>query len=352
MRPRALKSLSSPRPKRLPCSAASRRSTCSRQGLSVFEEICQLGVAGGEQLREVVRAGRLTVDGRVVRDPLAVAEPNVPLSIDGVELDRKPPLLLKFHKPYDVVCSLKDHRGRRDLSTSVPGLVSPVRDAGKEGAAFSWSDYSPLGLRPFVAVSQYHPVGRLDRDTTGLLLFSRHGGLTFKLLDPRQGIPRRYVAVVEGDVVAEGQTTGALAGRLAAGVATECGTFAGRLLKSEKLTPDEAILAGHTDYREQTKRRLLRRRNRQPHQHVPIADNWQEHRDVGALQEKSRVCLEVCEGKNRMVRKMLFRCGHSVVELHRTQYGQVHLHDLRVGDIARADSEEERWALTLLNDEI
>ena len=63
--------------------------------------------------------------------------------------------------------------------------------------------------------STLHPVGRLDADTTGLLLFSRDGDLTHKLLHPKYGVEREYIAEVEGEV-----DEAALRATLAAGVDT------------------------------------------------------------------------------------------------------------------------------------
>ena len=145
---------------------------------------------------------------------------------------------------------MKDDQGRPDLSSVLP---------------MEWQ-------------GTLHPVGRLDADTTGLLLFSRDGDLTHKLLHPKYGVEREYVAEVEGDLDEE-----LLRATLAAGVDT---------------TEDGETL-------------------------VVVAAL------VGV--EGQEVRLTVTEGKHRMVRRLLNNCGHPVVALHRVRYGDVHLDDLEEG---------------------
>lgn len=76
-------------------------------------------------------------------------------------------------------------------------------------------------------LKQMHPVGRLDADTTGLLLFSREGKLTQTLLNPSTKIDREYEALVEGKV-----NLLSLKEKLAQGVVTSDGTFPAVLLES------------------------------------------------------------------------------------------------------------------------
>ncbi len=191
-----------------------------------------------------IRTGRVTVDGEVREDPAAHVAETADLRLDGEPLLAAPRLAL-FHKPVGVHSTLADHVGRSSLSTAASELVN-------------------AGL---------HPVGRLDADTSGLLLFSRDGALTQHLLHPRRAMPRTYRARVEG------RPTAALGQVLAAGVPTADGVFGGKLLTIEG--------------------------------------------DV--------VTLEVAEGKHRMVRRMLANAGFPVVELHRLAYGPFVLGDLAAG---------------------
>ncbi|CAL1161509.1 unnamed protein product [Cladocopium goreaui] len=203
-------------------------------------------------------------------------------------------------------------KSRTDLSDALPGQRAPWDDEAVEEVRIELGGRAKVqevkdmlaaeGLQPWISVSQYHPVGRLDRDTTGLLLFSRDGVLTSKLLAPTSEVPRCYEAVVQGDATKPLGVGGAtLEEKLGKGVITQEGIFDARLLGAE------CIEKG-----------------------------------------KSKVTLEVSEGKYRMVRKMLYNCGHAVLELHRVSYGALQLGDLEVGCMSFITPEEAAWAKDLV----
>jgi 23S rRNA pseudouridine2605 synthase len=148
-----------------------------------------------------------------------------------------------------------------------------------------WGRANLSDVVPVVWRDLFHPVGRLDADTSGLLLFSADGGFTQWMLHPRRAIEREYVATVEGE---PGQP---LTDALAAGVETEEGTFTARVVSIEG-----------------------------PH-----------------------VRLVVTEGKHRMVRRMLANAGHPVTALRRERFGGFRLGDLAEGEIRPATAEEMAW---------
>lgn len=80
------------------------------------------------------------------------------------------PILVAYHKPFGVHSTIGDPMGRPNLEDALPPRLQ----------------------------KSFHPVGRLDADTTGLLLFSGDGQLTQRLLHPSGGVQRQYVATVEG----------------------------------------------------------------------------------------------------------------------------------------------------------
>lgn len=191
-----------------------------------------------------IRKRRVEVGGVVCTDPTTDVEESAILVVDG-ERSAPPPRLVLFHKALGVQSAVRDSHGRPCLGTVAAELLA-------------------LGL---------HPVGRLDADTEGLLLFSVDGALTQHLLHPRRAIERVYVAVVDPPP-SEG-----LPERLAAGIDTADGRYAG------------------------------------------------EVRGI----DGDRVTLSVTEGKHRMVRRMLANAGHPVIGLQRVSYGPFVLGDLPVG---------------------
>lgn len=86
----------------------------------------------------------------------------------------------------------------------------------------------------YTFLKTFHPVGRLDAMTTGLLVFSRDGDLTNLLLDPKSEIPREYEAIISGRVNPE-----KLSKQLQDGIETSLGLFTGKLLHS--LLPEQIV---------------------------------------------------------------------------------------------------------------
>eukprot|EP00603_Paraphysomonas_imperforata_P006332 CAMPEP_0114428486 /NCGR_PEP_ID=MMETSP0103-20121206/8951_1 /TAXON_ID=37642 ORGANISM="Paraphysomonas imperforata, Strain PA2" /NCGR_SAMPLE_ID=MMETSP0103 /ASSEMBLY_ACC=CAM_ASM_000201 /LENGTH=187 /DNA_ID=CAMNT_0001597705 /DNA_START=463 /DNA_END=1026 /DNA_ORIENTATION=+ len=172
-----------------------------------------------------------------------------------------------------------------------------------------------------------HPVGRLDSDTSGLLLFSSNGVLTNLLLQPQSSITRVYEAVVTGLVDFECLKT-----TLENGVITASGTFPALLLDCSHIKYD-----------------------------ISLTDSFKTARDFDACLGRilsredlskpvlSRIRVSVVEGKHRMVRRLLHNAGHSVVQLKRVSYGDVKLNGLEVGQFSAARSSSQLWAWNLLN---
>lgn len=198
-----------------------------------------------KQAHGAIRRGRVLVDGQPTRDPKQKVPEAAVLRLDDQDLP-PPPRLAVFYKPVGVQCTVGDPWGRTSLSEAAAELLA-------------W------GL---------HPVGRLDADTEGLLPFSSDGQLTQRLLHPKHGVEKVYVAEVEGAPDA------ALTEALAAGVRTAAG--------------------------------------------VHVAE-------VRAI-EASAITLAVTEGKHRMVRRMLANAGFPVVSLRRVAFGEMRLEGLEPGE--------------------
>lgn len=205
---------------------------------------------------QAIRRGRVSVDGAEARRPRERVDPGSLITLDGVSLARVPPLVV-WHKPTGVLCTLADPLERRTLWAEVPELLHG-------------------GLRP---------VGRLDADTSGLLLFTGDGALTQRLLHPKRGVPRTYLAAVSP---APGP---ALVQALADGVQTAAGVFT-----AESVSVEDSLV-------------------------------W----------------LTVRQGKHRMVRRMLNNAGHPVQSLRRIAFGPFRLEDLPSGSHREPTDEEQDW---------
>lgn len=133
------------------------------------------------QAEEAVRAGRVRVSGRVVREPFAPLPPQAKVQIDGVVVELAPTTkVLAFHKPKNMVVSGQDPAG----GTTVFNALSAILPAQLQG--YGWL-----------------AVGRLDRDTTGLLLFTNDEQFVAHATSPQTHLPKRYLVTVAGQVTDE-----------------------------------------------------------------------------------------------------------------------------------------------------
>ena len=150
-----------------------RRSPPAPGTVPLGRALSKLGVASRAETRTLVRAGRVAVNGRVIRDP---ATPVVPerarIAVDGAPVSRdRPRRLIAFHKPRGVVTTRRDPDGRRTV-------------------------FDVLGEAGHGLIA----VGRLDLASTGLLLLTNDTHLANRLTDPASHVPRRYVVTVRGQV--------------------------------------------------------------------------------------------------------------------------------------------------------
>ncbi len=137
--------------------------------------IARAGVASRRRAEELIRAGRVRVNGRVVCEMGTKVDAfSDRVELDGRRLVAEKPAYYVAHKPRKMVSTLDDPQGRAtlaDLCARVPEAV--------------------------------HPVGRLDYHTSGVLLLTNDGALTEALLRPSSRVPKTYIAKVQGDVDAE-----------------------------------------------------------------------------------------------------------------------------------------------------
>lgn len=232
-------------------------------------------------------AGRVRVNGVVVTELGSKVDPERDVvSVDGVVCRiEAQPFHLMLYKPAGYVTTMSDPQGRPTVADLVPTAEHP-------------------GL---------YPVGRLDQDTTGLLLFTTSGELGQALLHPSHHVTKHYVALVSGTPDARDLA------RLRAGVRLEEGAVSAPA-KAELIGPDDPLFslvaprgAGRT----------------------------------GGGEPNAVVGLSIHEGRKHQVKKMMQAVGHRVLRLHRDAFGPLHLSGVAEGGW-RALSDAERAALEAL----
>lgn len=255
--------------------------------------LARAGVASRRGSENLMTAGRVTINGRVVTELGSKVDPRVDeVAVDGMIVQvGDGSVTLMLHKPVGVLTTMSDPQGRSTVAELVPISRYP-------------------GL---------FPVGRLDRDTTGLLLFSTDGDMGHALLRPRGHVTKSYVALVEGRP-SRGQMEA-----LRHGVELDDGPT---------LPAEVEILSGAAA--ERASRSLT----------VPptvAPGSLKEYAAVQRARARGRTIVRIGlhEGRKRQVRRMLQTVGHPVLALHRDEFGPVGLGDLPSGSWRMLSSEEE-----------
>lgn len=205
--------------------------------------LASAGVASRRAVEQHIRDGRVTVNGEVAGLATRVSEGDV-VRLDGVPIEPPPARTVLLHKPAGVLTTASDPRGRR----TVVELVA--------------------------AAERLFPVGRLDMDTTGALLLTSDGDLAHRLMHPRHGVAKTYLAAVRGQPSAEAID------RLRGGVELDDGPTA----------PAEVEAVGEDALR-----------------------------------------ITIREGRNRQVRRMCAAVGYPARSLHRERYAFLDVDDLAEG---------------------
>lgn len=211
--------------------------------------LSQWGVASRRRSEELILAGRVRLNGTVA-ELGQKADPNGDLiEVDGKPIqsaDRPQSAYFLLNKPLGVFSTCVDPQGRRTVMDLLPAYL--VQHQG------------------------IHPVGRLDADSTGALLLTNHGDLTFYLTHPRHHIPKTYEVWVEGfpseEILLQWRQ--------------------GIILDSHKTLP--------------AKVKVLKRGT-----------------------AKTLLEIGLVEGRNRQIRRVAEQLGHPVIRLHRTAIGAIRL---------------------------
>ena len=219
--------------------------------------LCDSGAGTRSQVKAILKAGRVTVDGRPEKDSSRKIDPDTQvICLDGERLGGKRRVVLMLNKPEGYVTATEDKNDR-----TVMELLPP--------------EYKHLELKP---------VGRLDKATEGLLLFTNDGDLLHRLISPKKEVPKVYYAKHEGRAGED-----------------DIAAFA------EGLTLRDGL-------------------NCLPAKLEPLGEG--------------ESLITVCEGKYHQVRRMMASRNMTVLYLERRREGQLALGDLPRGQVRELTEEE------------
>jgi 23S rRNA pseudouridine2605 synthase len=214
--------------------------------------IAQAGVASRRKAEELIQEGKVKVNGKVVTELGTKVSKNDRVEVNNVQIEREEPVYLLLYKPTGVISSVSDDKGRKVVTDFFPHLNKRI-----------------------------FPIGRLDYDTSGLLLLTNDGEFANLLMHPKYEVEKVYVAKVKGQLDKEKIRT------LEKGVMLEDGKTAPARVK------------------------------------ILSADR---KKGIGIVQ------ITIHEGRNRQVRRMFEAVGCQVLKLKRESYGFLGLQGLRPGE--------------------
>ncbi|MDR0879164.1 MAG: rRNA pseudouridine synthase [Clostridioides sp.] len=233
--------------------------------MRINKYIASCGVASRRKAEELINSGRVLVNGKVVEElSLQIDEKNDEVQVDGkvISLSQKD-VYIALYKPEGYITTVKDQFNR----PSVLDLLTSIDE-------------------------RLYPVGRLDYETSGLLILTNDGDLTYKLTHPKHNIDKVYRAKIKGRPSEE-----------------EISRFEGGIHIEDYVTAKARL-------------KVLK-----------------ESRDKGY----SVVDITIHEGRNRQVRKMCKAIGHPVLRLQRINMGKIGLKDLKPGEFRHLSEDEIKY---------
>ncbi|MUO32995.1 pseudouridine synthase [Enterococcus gallinarum] len=222
--------------------------------------IAHAGITSRRKAEELIVAGRVSVNGQIVKELGVQVSAKDRVEVDGVPIEQESPVYYMLYKPRGVISAVTDDKKRKvvlDFFTEVP--------------------------------ERLYPVGRLDYDTSGLLLLTNDGDLSQKLMHPKHEVDKVYVAKVKG--IADKKQLLPLS--------------RGIRIEGKKTAPARFEILS-TDAATQT----------------------------------SIVQLTIHEGRNHQVKNMLKAVGLPVQKLKREMYGSLTLAGLRPGEYRELTKKE------------
>jgi 23S rRNA pseudouridine2605 synthase len=213
--------------------------------------IAHAGVASRRKAEQLILEGKVKVNGKVVKELGIKVTDQDRVEVEGVPLEREEPVYLLLYKPTGVISAAKDDKSRKVVTDFFPYIKQRI-----------------------------YPIGRLDYDTSGLILLTNDGEFANILMHPRYEVEKTYVAKIKGIPLRE------------------------KVRQLEKGDLEDGKTAP-------AKVKVL------------------------SVDKKKQTCiieLKIHEGRNRQVRRMLEAIGHPVQKLKREQYAFLDLKGLATGD--------------------
>ena len=233
--------------------------------MRINKYIASCGVASRRKAEELIISGRVTINGELITElSTTVDETKDIVEVDGVPINQEEKkVYILLNKPEGYITTVKDQFDR-------PSVLDILKDVDE----------------------RVYPVGRLDYETSGLLILTNDGDLTYKLTHPKHEVEKTYLAMVNGIISPEEKR------RFENGLQIEDYTTAKAKLKIVK-----------------------------------------------ADEEKNySVCkITIHEGRNRQVRKMCKAIGHPVRNLRRIQMGRINIRGLEVGEYRNLTEDEVKY---------
>ncbi|WP_243290110.1 pseudouridine synthase [Bacillus sp. FJAT-47783] len=222
--------------------------------------IAHAGIASRRKAEQLILDGKVKVNGKIVRELGVKVSDQDRVEVEGIPVEREEPVYFMLYKPKGVISSVKDDKDRKVVTDFLEGIEQRV-----------------------------YPIGRLDYDTSGLLLLTNDGEFANLLMHPRYEIEKVYVAKVKG-----------IPNK------TELKQLERGVMLEDGMTAPARVKMMSIDKKKQT-----------------------------AIVE-----IMIHEGRNRQVRRMFERIGHPVLKLKRERFAFLDLRGLRPGDVRELSPHE------------
>lgn len=228
--------------------------------MRINKYIAHAGVASRRKAEELIKQGLVTLNGQMVTELATTVKSGDRVEVEGQPIYNEEKVYYLLNKPRGVISSVRDDKGRQTVVDLLPEVKERI-----------------------------YPVGRLDWDTSGLLILTNDGDFTDKMLHPRHEIDKVYVARVKG-------------------------------------------LASKDNLRPLTKGIVIDGKKTQPARYRIVKTDREKNRSV--------VELTIHEGRNHQVKKMFEAVGLMVDKLSRTRFGILDLSGLNSGEARRLNKKE------------